>query len=207
VPNEMIVQNSKSIGKKLLQMMGWKEGQGIGHRISKKKKYQSSQSNALSQYMSNPLDTDILHDAVDIDKLPNESKDEFGHVTFAPNDIALKEALLPKPKADMHGLGYNAHHANPELAMILESSAYSIHSDTMARLTNESNVYRTSDLLQVGNGDVEGNDDILKSHHTSSVRGLSGFAAEDDDDDDVYDKYSSSDATFKIKNKSRLGKK
>ncbi|KAI8976750.1 hypothetical protein BDB01DRAFT_844386 [Pilobolus umbonatus] len=83
----MIGPSKDSIGIRLLRKMGWKPGQGIGARTSKRQRITESD---------------------------DESDDEFlKDVTFAPHDTPIEDY---KPKRDTYGLGYDMASCVPEVA-------------------------------------------------------------------------------------------
>ncbi|CAD5114731.1 unnamed protein product [Dimorphilus gyrociliatus] len=83
--HDLIVPAQSSIGAKLLQKLGWREGQGIGPRIRKKVK----KTNKIYGCSMNPQ---------------SDSDDDYpSNVTFAPKDIP---PIKLQPKDDVKGLGY-----------------------------------------------------------------------------------------------------
>ena len=96
MPEELIVVNSNSIGKRLLTLMGWREGQGVGAR-KVKKSFSVPPSMKMDAISANALDE--------------------GAITFAPeNDANLVE--IPPAKSDLQGVGYDYEKDNSEMAMI-----------------------------------------------------------------------------------------
>ncbi|KAL4234390.1 G patch domain-containing protein 1 [Mactra antiquata] len=86
---DIIVPERLTIGVKLLRKMGWKEGQGIGPRLSKKQKTKSLQK--VYGCFPPPEDDDL-----DLDNIVSD-------VTFAPQDSS---SVTMTTKDNTHGLGY-----------------------------------------------------------------------------------------------------
>lgn len=93
--------------------MGWKPGQGVGPRLSKKEKSSTTKSDGLKTYgCSLPSQDDKSIQDVETS---DESEDEefYKNVTFAPDDV---EPFLIKPKTDCFGLGYSGLDRKPVLS-------------------------------------------------------------------------------------------
>lgn len=93
--------------------MGWKPGQGVGPRLSKKEKSYTKKSDGLKTYgCSLPSQDDK---AIQDVEASDESEDEefYKNVTFAPDDF---EPFLVKPKTDCFGLGYSGLDRKPVLS-------------------------------------------------------------------------------------------
>ncbi|KAG0363065.1 hypothetical protein BG005_002962 [Podila minutissima] len=85
--DDLIIPSSEPVGIRLLKRMGWKPGQGIGPRVTKKQKL--------------PQDTTL-------------SDDEDGtpaNITFAPIDSAI---VVFTNKSNLHGLGFDPYKHAPE---------------------------------------------------------------------------------------------
>ncbi|OAQ27616.1 hypothetical protein K457DRAFT_156746, partial [Linnemannia elongata AG-77] len=83
--DDLIIPTSESIGARLLKRMGWKPGQGIGPRVSRRQR--------------NPTASPLSDD------------DIAANVTFAPIDSAI---VLFANKSNHFGLGFNPHKDAPE---------------------------------------------------------------------------------------------
>lgn len=83
--DDLIIPTSESIGARLLKRMGWKPGQGIGPRVSRRQR--NSKVDPLSD-----------------DDVP-------ANVTFAPIDSAI---IVFANKSNHFGLGFNPHKDAPE---------------------------------------------------------------------------------------------
>ncbi|KAG0373006.1 hypothetical protein BGX24_012285 [Mortierella sp. AD032] len=83
--DDLIIASSESIGVRLLKRMGWKPGQGIGPRVSRRQRHPTG---------------DHLSD-----------DDTPANVTFAPIDSAL---ILFTNKSNHFGLGFDPHKDAPE---------------------------------------------------------------------------------------------
>lgn len=132
MPSELIVPSTKSIGKILLAKLGWREGKGVGARISKK-------------VASVPI-----HPGADLSTISSKALAVNGsRVTFAPeNSISL--AAMPPPKSDFYGIGYDISVDNPELAAF-KKLAYG-NSDR----SEGQGVYKMGDIFSGGSRAKEG---------------------------------------------------
>ncbi|KAG6839878.1 hypothetical protein C0991_010860 [Blastosporella zonata] len=83
---------SDSAGARILKKMGWRLGQGIGPRISlRKRKFQDMQLSFGGRVSS------------ELANIPDDDEEASKH-TYAPRDTPI---LLVERKDDSHGLGYN----------------------------------------------------------------------------------------------------
>ncbi|KAL3860793.1 hypothetical protein ACJMK2_010860 [Sinanodonta woodiana] len=101
---DLIIPEKISIGVTLLRKMGWKEGQGVGPRLSRKKlKLQKAGMKVYGCDFQQPLSDD-----------EEEMDDEqfLEKVTFAPRDSV---AMTVVAKDNLHGLGY--HGIDPRSAL------------------------------------------------------------------------------------------
>ncbi|XP_023224249.1 G patch domain-containing protein 1-like isoform X1 [Centruroides sculpturatus] len=101
---ELVKPVRETIGVRLLQKMGWKQGQGIGPRIEKKQKQVSSDGKKIYGCALPPTE----------DENDDDDDDPYaiGH-TFAPKDI---EILPYVPKNNLQGIGYSGLNKNPVLS-------------------------------------------------------------------------------------------
>ncbi|XP_064641606.1 G patch domain-containing protein 1-like isoform X2 [Lineus longissimus] len=93
---DLILPSKVPIGMRLLKKMGWKEGQGVGPRVKKKKKKSKQADQAGAKVYGcafRPLEDE------------DSSSDDNVHqdVTFAPKDIS---PFNFDPKNNLHGIGY-----------------------------------------------------------------------------------------------------
>ena len=113
-----------------------------------------------------------FHPGADISSLPTSMNSQ---VTFAPSNT-YDDVLMPKPKADTYGMGYDPVIANPDLAF--HRSLIGIDE------------YETAGgKLLLGNSAIEKNSTVTSSSSSSRDRvtkGTDGFAI-DDTEDDIYD--------------------
>ncbi|KAF9927451.1 hypothetical protein FBU30_003250 [Linnemannia zychae] len=94
--DDLIIPASESVGVRLLKKMGWKPGQGIGPRISRRPQ---------------TLDTESPSD-----------DDTPANVTFAPIDSAL---IVFDNKTNHFGLGFDPHKDAPEFDVSMQSKSNS----------------------------------------------------------------------------------
>ncbi|KAM7283926.1 G patch domain-containing protein 1 [Ixodes scapularis] len=86
---------SQSIGVKLLNCMGWRQGQGIGPRLTRKDKKQKEQNSARVYGCALPPSAES-----------SDEEDERAELhLFAPSDI---DNIIYAPKNNLHGIGYVA---------------------------------------------------------------------------------------------------
>ncbi|XP_050397514.1 G patch domain-containing protein 1 [Patella vulgata] len=104
---DLVVPDSLPIGIRLLRKMGWKEGQGVGPRISSKNRKKKKSSNEGKVYGCMMPD------------VPNSSTEDEGsdeeylkNVTFAPKD---SNPISFDAKDNVHGIGYRG--LNPSAAL------------------------------------------------------------------------------------------
>lgn len=120
VPKEFIMPASTSIGKKLLQKMGWKEGQGVGPRTRR---------------AEGKID---IHPGASWEMLPNASLVD-GVVSFAPVNT-IDEARMPAPKNDLKGVGFDSSAEDPEFYKHLKN----LNGDSNSSLASKR--YKISDV-------------------------------------------------------------
>ncbi|KAK3598891.1 hypothetical protein CHS0354_036196 [Potamilus streckersoni] len=101
---DLIIPEKISIGVTLLRKMGWKEGQGIGPRLSRKKLKQ--QKAGMKVY-----GCDLRQPSSD-DEEEMDDEQFLEKVTFAPRDSI---AMTVVAKDNLHGLGY--HGIDPRSAL------------------------------------------------------------------------------------------
>ena len=96
--DDLVVPSSEPVGIRLLKRMGWKPGQGIGPRVTKRVRKQQQ--------------GDIDEDNMDID-LP-------ANMTFAPIDSSI---IVFTNKANHFGLGYDPYKDAPEFDRLLQEKS------------------------------------------------------------------------------------
>lgn len=180
------VKPSDTIGKKLLATMGWRLGQGIGPRISKKRvDYFSSSQKTLTME---------IHPGADLSKLPKSALLKSGSVTFAPDDEG-KKVVIPPPKLDMYGLGFDPR-LSGRLGAPSQENDFSVDLDDEDAYEGSSNTYRMSDVLGTnarGNNKSKTSQAAKRSipygqqpsQAHKRLKYTSGFAY-NDEEDDVY---------------------
>ncbi|EFN81127.1 G patch domain-containing protein 1 homolog [Harpegnathos saltator] len=96
VLKDLLKPVKETVGIVLLKKMGWKLGQGVGSRLTKREKHRMKQRNkSLKQTQENR--EIIVSNSEDSD-------DDFTDVTFAPDDY---EPFRCKPKDNYFGIGYS----------------------------------------------------------------------------------------------------
>lgn len=171
------------MGKRLLRTMGWKEGQGVGSRVKRKRRrFLFAQDDDNDDQ---PLERDLPKGArTGLGKKAQELIEKEG-LTFAPHNIDFKaESVVVK--SNVHGVGYDPFKGAPEFG-VGKGSLAAIKSPTI----RGSGTYSTMDIVQwksnarAGGGAVSAISQ--KPHATLSLlRGSQGFIL-DDGEDHVYE--------------------
>jgi G patch domain-containing protein 1 len=145
LPSELIAPASDPVGKRLLRVMGWRDGQGIGPRIHKQRR-----RNRFAEAGSD--DDGGQGDA------PSSVRSRFagGVVTYA-RDNAAAVIAVPPPKTDSYGLGFDPFTNAPEFALAASSSSrqLALRNASGAQSTT-SGVYRIEDAVRGGGVSGEG---------------------------------------------------
>ena len=176
-PSELIIPVGDSMGKKLLKTMGWREGQGVGSRVRRKRRRPVLAGGDESE-------EDLPEQA--LAGLGRKARElvEKGGLTFAPKNTDLK-AQMVVPKTNFHGIGHEPFKDAPEFG----ASRGLRDATTVARgvYSTGALVVRAKDagpasLTKVG---------LLRERPAESAldrgsRGSHGFVL-DDAEDDVYE--------------------
>ncbi|XP_012257550.2 G patch domain-containing protein 1 homolog [Athalia rosae] len=110
VLRELLKPVRDTVGIKLLKQMGWKPGQGVGPRLSKKEKSKVKQQNDKMKVYGCPLPPQH-EEAMETDSA--ESDNEDSEITFAPDDY---EPFRCNPKDNFFGIGYSGLDKRPILS-------------------------------------------------------------------------------------------
>ncbi|XP_033211365.1 G patch domain-containing protein 1 homolog [Belonocnema kinseyi] len=122
VLHQILQPTRERVGVRLLKKMGWKPGQGVGPRLTKKEKVKMKEKNEKlkvygcympSQRQSEESESDV-------------SDDEYSEIMLAPDDY---EPLRAKPKDNYFGLGYSGLDKRPILSShinLFEPSTFSL---------------------------------------------------------------------------------
>ncbi len=101
-----------AIGKKLLQLMGWKEGQGVGSRQTRKRRRQEGEEGEGMD------DAEFLPEHLRAQAVERGLVQQ-GRIAFARRDV--ESFTLPVPKDDLYGLGFDPDKHAPEFAALREA--------------------------------------------------------------------------------------
>lgn len=96
VLKELLKPVKETVGIVLLKKMGWKPGQGIGSRLTKREKQKMKQRNEKLKFVQENSDT--------VGSNSEDSDDNSINITFAPDDY---EPFRCKPKDNYFGIGYS----------------------------------------------------------------------------------------------------
>lgn len=124
--DDLVRPVNDSIGAKLLNRMGWKEGHGIGPRIRKKKIAETVQSQAADD---------------------TAAEDE---VVYIPPRNTIDVSAFPKPKLDKYGAGFDPYVNAPEF------SRYKQHQENeLAEKHQQRQVVTFADAMKATSGSYE----------------------------------------------------
>ncbi|XP_078044164.1 G patch domain-containing protein 1 homolog [Augochlora pura] len=98
VLKELLKPAKDTVGIMLLKQMGWRPGQGIGSRLTKKEKAKIKKRNDKIRALKQQYGKAGSGTSSD------ESEDDYGDVTFAPDDY---EPFRCNPKDNYFGIGYS----------------------------------------------------------------------------------------------------
>ncbi|XP_014216057.1 G patch domain-containing protein 1 homolog [Copidosoma floridanum] len=123
VLHELLKPAKERVGVMLLKKMGWRPGQGVGPRLTKKeKKKVQKQREKIKMYgcsLPNQQERDSVSDS-------GGSDDEFTNITFAPDDY---EPFRCNPKDNYFGIGYSGLDRRPILGghiNLFDAPAFSV---------------------------------------------------------------------------------
>lgn len=173
-PSELILPIGDPMGKKLLRTMGWREGQGVGNRVRRKR-----QRPVRSGGDESP-DEELPEMArAGLGRKAQELLDKEG-LTFAPKNADTRMQPVTA-KTNLYGVGHEPFKDAPEFGA-------SNRAGPDAETARRRSVYSTEDLMQQldKGGDAPGSK-VGLSHSVSALdRGSHGFVL-DDEEDDVYE--------------------
>ncbi|CAG8525513.1 10696_t:CDS:10 [Cetraspora pellucida] len=120
--DDLVLPSKEPVGIRLLKAMGWREGQGIGPRVKRKKK-----------------DNDVFED---IDNEDND--DQMPNALFAPKNTSI---VSFEQKSNNYGLGFNPFENAPEFVVQSSISKGTSMSDFHTSLMDEDD----EDTIMMGN--------------------------------------------------------
>uniref|UniRef100_A0A1B0D335 Uncharacterized protein n=1 Tax=Phlebotomus papatasi TaxID=29031 RepID=A0A1B0D335_PHLPP len=102
VLQKLMMPSRDNIGTRLLRKMGWREGQGVGVRLTKRAKKQAERQHRKEQQLARRYGCDLgLNEKSEEE---SSSDDSGAEVTFAPDDF---DTFTISPKDNTFGLGYS----------------------------------------------------------------------------------------------------
>jgi G patch domain-containing protein 1 len=171
--DELLAPTDVAVGKKLLQMMGWKEGVGVGsrqHRQRRKKKRKKGGGEEGGEEEEEEDEEDDFDSAALLpDHLRHDaSLVQQGKIMFSRPTVGV--TVLPTAKNDQYGLGFDPAKDAPEF------NAFRLQQGGGGRGAGDDDrgVYRMGDVLGKGTSSRAGRRNVM------------GFAL-DEEEDDVYD--------------------
>ncbi|XP_059608725.1 G patch domain-containing protein 1 homolog [Phlebotomus argentipes] len=113
VLQKLMTPSRDNIGTRLLRKMGWREGQGVGVRLSRRAKKQAQRQHRKEQQLARRYGCDVGPLNVAQSEEESSSGDSDCEVTFAPDDF---DTFTVSPKDNVFGLGYSGLARTPVLA-------------------------------------------------------------------------------------------
>lgn len=172
-PSELIMPVGDPMGKKLLRTMGWREGQGVGSRVRRKRRRPVPAEGDESP------DEDLPERALaGLGGRARELIDKEG-LTFAPKNADLKFQHVTA-KTNLHGVGHEPFKDAPEFGASRGAAGGAV---------GARGVYSTEDLVQHSNDAGAAAKAGLSRGSLAAAalhRGSHGFVL-DDGEDDVYE--------------------
>lgn len=176
-PSELIMPVGEPMGKKLLKTMGWREGQGVGSRVRRKRRRPVLAGGDESE-------EDLPEQArAGLGRKARELLDKGG-LTFAPKNTDLK-AQMVVAKTNLHGIGHDPFKDAPEFGTsrgIRDAEAVTRGVYSTGALVVRASDADSSSLAKVG---LSREPPAASALHRGS-RGNHGFVL-DDAEDDVYE--------------------
>jgi len=150
------------VAVRILKSMGWKPGQGVGPRQTRKEKRQSTARNKREQYLLEHYGTEGLPSkskTSDEDE-NDEDQDEDEDITFAPDDY---EPIFYTPKDNRFGMSYSGLSRAPVLSK------------------------GSTSVVPMQHINLFGQMEAAAKHKQLSIRGQAfGVGAFEEEDDDIY---------------------
>lgn len=172
-PSELIMPVGDPMGKKLLRTMGWREGQGVGSRVSRKRRRPTP-----AEEDESPEEELPERALAGLGGKARELIDKEG-LTFAPKNAHFKLQHVTI-KTNLHGVGYQPFKNAPEFEATRGAAGGAL---------GGRGVYSTGDLVQHSNdAGAAAKTGVSRAPRVSAVlpRGSHGFVL-DDGEDDVYE--------------------
>ncbi len=167
VLEQLLKPAGDTVGVRLLRGMGWKPGQGIGPRLSRRQRRNAA---ANVRMFGDTLDKSYRRRAEEQQAEDEEEEDlvRYKDFLFAPDDVP---EFLARPKDNLFGIGYSGLDRNALLGGSSGSGGhFSLFDEPAAQQTSSK-----SSVLRV------------KGRKNLSIRGQAfGVGAYEEEDDDIY---------------------
>lgn len=157
--DDFVVPSNESVGAKLLNQMGWKEGHGIGPRIRRKR----IEDKAVAGTAGGG------DDAASSGQQRADHEADEADVVYVPPRSTIDVSAFPKPKLDKYGAGFDPYVNAPEFSRYKQHQASELAQKQQAR-----QVVTFADAMKATSGSYE------------TVTGFGLSALEENDDLDVY---------------------
>ncbi|EDW19353.1 G patch domain-containing protein 1 homolog [Drosophila mojavensis] len=176
------------VAVRILKSMGWKPGQGVGPRQTRKEKRLAMARNKREQYLLDhygdegiPSSTKQQHSEDAADDEDNDDEDEDEDITFAPDDY---EPMFYTPKENRFGMSYSGLSRAPVLSKSSTTAAPMQHINLFGQL------------------------DTAAKQKPFSIRGQAfGVGAFEEEDEDIYAKDDMTRYDFSLADKQPQQKK
>ncbi|XP_055694624.1 G patch domain-containing protein 1 homolog [Lutzomyia longipalpis] len=101
--HKLLAPAKDNIGTRLLRKMGWREGQGVGVRLTRREKKEAKTQHLKEQQIAKRYGCEMIP-SLGASKEDSTSEDSDMEVTFAPDDY---NTFAIAPKNNVFGLGYS----------------------------------------------------------------------------------------------------
>ncbi|KAJ8684164.1 hypothetical protein QAD02_019956 [Eretmocerus hayati] len=161
VLQEILKPIRERVGVTLLKKMGWKPGQGVGPRLTKKEKKQKQRHREKVKVYGCTLPN---QEQKEIESETESSDDEYANITFAPDDY---EPFRCNPKDNYYGIGYTGLERRPVLNQhinLFDAPAFSLQ-EKNKKLSIKGQAFGVG-AFEVEDDDIYAKDDMSRYDFT-----------------------------------------